>query len=141
MSDLTDYSEQQFRDWMSQGSSTATPPDPLYVSLHTSDPGETPDGSTEVSATQYSRQSVGSSNWNTLAPGDVSSNGHGFENAADITFSTANSNWGTITHVALWDGSTDSDNALASYALDTSRSVTDGDQAQFSSTNLSFVID
>jgi len=141
MSDLTDYAEQQMRDWMSQGTAPATPPDPLYISLHTSDPGETPDGSTEVSATNYARQSVGSAGWNTLAPADVSSNGHGFENANDIQFDPANSDWGTITHVALWDGSADTDNALASYAVDTSRAITSGDQAQFLAGALTFVID
>jgi hypothetical protein len=142
MTDLTDYTEQQFRDWMSQGTSTATAPDPLYISLHTSDPGESPDGSTEVSATNYSRQSVGSSGWNTQAPADfTNSDGYGFENASDVAFSTAGSSWGTISHVALWDGSSDTDNALASFALDSSRSVSDGDQVQFAATNLRFVID
>ena len=141
MSALTDYTEQQFRDWISQGSSTATPPDPLYVSLHTADPGEVPDGSTEVGATNYSRQSVGSSNWTTLAPADVSNDGHGFENGTTVQFDTASSSWGTITHVAIWDTSDTSGNALATAALDSSRSVGDGDQAQFGTGSLSFVID
>jgi len=142
MTDLTSYSQQEFRDWMSQGTATDTPPDPLYVSLHTSDPGETPDGSTEVSATNYSRQSVSSSGWNTLAPADfTNADAHGFENANSIQFDPANSSWGTVSHVALWDGSSASDNALASFALDSSRSVADGDQVQFAATNLSFGLD
>jgi hypothetical protein len=141
MSDLTDYAETVFRDWLSQGTSAPTPPDPLYVSLHTADPGESPDGSTEVSATQYSRQDVVSADWNTLAPGDVSSNGHGFENAINIQFNVANSDWGTVTHVALWNGTQNTDNAYASFALDSSRTINSGDQAQFAAGNLSFVID
>lgn len=141
MSDLTDYAETVFRDWLSQGTSAPTPPDPLYISLHTADPGESPDGSTEVTATQYSRQSVGSAGWNTLAPADVTSNGHGFENANNVQFNTANSSWGTITHVALWNGTADTDNVYAAFALDSSRSISSGDQAQFAAGNLSFVID
>lgn len=141
MSDLTDYAETVFRDWLSQGTSAPTPPDPLYVSLHTADPGESPDGSTEVSATNYSRQSVGSSGWNKLAPADLGINGHGFENANSVQFDTANSDWGTITHVALWDGTADTDNVYAAFALASSRSINAGDQAQFAAGNLAFALD
>lgn len=142
MSDLTDYAEQQMRDWMSQGTAPATPPDPLYISLHTSDPGETPDGSTEVTATNYARESLGSGNWNTLAPADFGSgNGHGFENAVDVQWDVAQETWGTISHVAIWDGSTDTDNALASFAIDNSKTIDTDDQVKFAAGNLSFQID
>lgn len=125
---------------MSQGVTTDTPPDPLYISLHTADPGESPDGTTEVSATNYDRQSLGSGNWSKLAPADVSSNGHGFENAVDVQFDVASSSWGTITHVALWDSLTGG-NALASYAVSNSKSIDAEEQVRFAIGELEFVID
>jgi len=136
MSDLTDYTEQVFRDWMSQGTSAPTPPDPLYIALHTADPGETPDGTTEVSASNYSRESLGSSNWGTL----TQNNAHAFQNATDVTYQVASSNWGTISHVSLWDGSSDTDNSLASFALNNSKTIESDDQVKFPSGNLTFEI-
>jgi hypothetical protein len=125
---------------MSQGVTTDTPPDPLYISLHTADPGESPDGSTELSATNYDRQALGSGNWTTLAPADVSSNGHGFENGVDVEFDPASSSWGTISHVALWDSLTGG-NALASYQVSNSKSIDTDEQARFLAGELKFVID
>lgn len=141
MSDLTDYAEAQFRDWMSQGTATDTPPDPVFVSLHTSDPGETPDGSTEVDSgtTSYARQSVAAgTGWNTVTSGDA----QGFENSGDIEFPEATESWGTISHVALWtadEGGTN-ENAMASYALDSTKAIDTGDQAVFRAGDLTFTI-
>jgi len=137
MSDATNYAEEQFINWMSQGTATDSPPDPLYVSLHTSDPGEDPDGSTEVGASEYNRQSVSSANWETYNSGDA----YGFRNANNIDFPEASSTWGTISHVSVWDGSSATDNALASYALDTSKAIEDGDQARFLAQELQFEAD
>ena len=137
MSDATNYTEEQIINWMSQGVAPDTPPDPLYVSLHTADPGETLDGSTEVGASEYNRQSVGSSGWETYTSGDAS----GFRNLNDIQFPEATSSWGTISHVAIWDGSANTDNALASYGLSVSKSIDDGDQAVFTAQGLTFETD
>lgn len=133
MTDLTNYSETTVRDWMSQGTN-ATAPANLYVALHTSDPGETPDGSTEVSAGDYSRVSTTTgTDWDTPT-NDV------FENNGEITFGVATSDWGTVSHVSLWDGSGTGDNCLAAFALDTSKSINTDDEARFADGDLSFTI-
>lgn len=138
MSDFTDYLETAIRDWLGTGSAFPTAPGTVYVSLHTADPGESPDGSTEVSAGDYSRQGVSTSGgWNTtLNPTTI-------ENANAISFTATSNNWGTISHVALWDGTADTDNTFASYALNNSVSI-DGsgsdDTLEFAAGDLSFEI-
>lgn len=136
MSDLTNYTEGQFRDWMSQGTATATPPDPLYVSLHTAAPGESPDGSTEVSATNYNRQDVtAGTGWNTPNEND-------FANANEITWQEAGELWGDVSHVGLWDDTAaNGGNCLAAFALDSTKTIDSGDQAKFNAGNLSFSLD
>lgn len=133
MSDLTDFAESTIRDWLSQGTSP-TAIDPIYVALHNSDPGDSPDGSTEVGAADYSRQSVSAgSGWNTPANGQ-------FDNANEIAFGVATNNWGTVSHVSLWDGSAATDNALAAFALNTSKAIDVDDEARFQSGDLSLTI-
>jgi hypothetical protein len=135
MSDLTNYTEGQFRDWMSQGTSVAAAPDPIYVALHTSDPGESPDGSTEVSATDYDRYSSSAgTDWDTPNEND-------FQNSNEFSFGVATNNWGTISHVSLWDGTSGTDNCLAAYGLNTSKEIDVDDEAKFQSGDLSFSLD
>ena len=68
----------------------------LYIGLYTSTPDDT-GGGTEVSGNNYSR--VQHESW------DVSSSGAS-ENTSDITFPTANGNWGTIIAFGIFDAST-----------------------------------
>ena len=135
MSDFTDYTEQAIRDWMSQGTAMPSAPTALEVSLHTADPTESPDGTTEVSEADYSRQSItAGSGW------DTTTNPTLFENANAVSFTATANNWGSITHVALSDGS---GNWLASYALNNSVSI-DGsgsdDTLEFAAGDLNFEI-
>lgn len=137
MSDFTDYTEQAIRDWFSQGTTMPAAPSTLYVALHTSDPGETPDGSTEVSAGDYARVGVtAGSGWNTITSGG----GSGFENASEVSFGEATNNWGTISHVSIWDASTGG-NPLAAYAVSSSKAIDTGDEAVFPAGDLSFTVD
>lgn len=133
MSDFTDYTENNVRDWMSQGSSMPSAPGTVYVALHTSDPGETPDGSTEVSGGSYAREGVSAgSGWST-------SQGS-FSNASTISFTQATGDWGTISHVSLWDASTNG-NCLAAFDLDSNVTINTNDTLEFNSGQLSFSID
>lgn len=135
MSDLTNYTEGVIRDWMSQGTDAPTAPGNLYVGLHTSDPGESPDGSTEVGAGDYARVSTtAGGDWNTPNEND-------FENASEVTFGETTNNWGDISHVSLWDGSSTSDNCLASYPLNSTKTVSSGDEPKFDAGDLSFSLD
>lgn len=138
MSDFTDYAETSIVEWMSQNTGMPSAPTDLYVALHTSDPGESPDGTTEVSAPDYSRVAVTTgSGWTTITSGDA----QGFENANEVDFGTTQNDWGTISHVSLWDGSSDTDNCLAAYALSSSGSAPSGVDVSFPAGNLSFTID
>jgi len=121
---------------MSQGTDMPTAPGNLYVGLHTSNPGNSPDGSTEVGASDYSRVSTTTgTDWNTTGTGGPS----GFENANELSFGEATNNWGTISHVSLWDSSSGG-NALAAFALNSSKTIDSGDEAKFNAGDLSFDI-
>jgi hypothetical protein len=127
MSDFTDYTETEIVEWLVGGTDMPTAHADVYVGLHTSDPGESPDGSTEVDAgtTSYSRvQTTAGTDWNL--------NADSFDNAVEIEFPEANGSWGNVSHFSLWDDTEgNSGNALAKSALDTSRDITDGDAPVF----------
>lgn len=92
-----------------------TSPTTVYVGLFTADPTDANTG-TEVSGGGYSRKSAAFS-----AP----SNGV-TSNSADITFDQATANWGTITHIGIYDAST-AGNLLYHSALTSSKTIETGD--------------
>ena len=135
MSDLTGYLEGQIADWIANGNTFDAAPGTLYISLQTADEGNNPDGTNEVSAAEYSRASATSSDLTVLS-GDGPTT---LENSNDISFGDPTNNWGTITHVGLWDGSSDTDNPIAFYALDSSKEVlADVDKVSFPAGELDF---
>ena len=129
MGDLTEYMATLIRDWMSQGEPMPNPPGSLYVSLHTNDPGD--NGDNEVDAPLYDREEE--SNWNPV----VIDNEIAFENAESMTWEIAENEWGTVTHVALWD---DSGNSLASYELENTKFYEEDDQVKFAEEQLNFKV-
>lgn len=140
MSDLTTYAEEQFLQWSFTGSSMPTAHSNVHIALHTSDPGDAPDGSTEVSAGDYDRASVSASttnftvNVNDGSPSEV-------DNDNEISFGVATSSWGTVTHFSVWDGSTSSDNPLWASDLAQSKSVESNDEIRFLAGDLTAQID
>jgi len=88
----------------------------VYVALFTSDPGDDNTG-TEVSGGSYARQSV-----TFAAP-----SGGATSNSGDITFPEATADWGTVSHVGIYDASTDG-NLLFHGALTQAKAVYSGDQ-------------
>lgn len=92
----------------------------VYVALFTAAPSDA-GGGTEVATGSYARVTV-TDGW-TVVAGDA-------ENTADITFPTASANWGTITHVGIFDASI-SGNLLFHGALTTPRTVNTGGEAKF----------
>lgn len=135
MSDFTKYTEGEIADAISQGTDF-TAPSNIYVGLHTSDPGNDPDGSTEVSASDYSRESTSAGgDWDIVATDGPTT----FENANEILFDAADNNWGTIEYVVLWDDSSDG-NALAVYDVSDPKQIDENDEARFPENDLSFDI-
>ena len=95
MAGFSDYLEQALLN-ATLRATAYTSPTKVYISLHTEDP--TDDGSKgEVSGNGYARQEIAFS-----AP---TSDGTGYKcvNSADVTFGDPTGNWGTITHLSLWD--------------------------------------
>lgn len=131
MSDFTDYTEGHILNWISQDIDMPSSPSSLFIALHTADPGETPDGSTEVSAGDYARYEE--SNW------DIS--GGSFENAGAIVIGTASNDWGVITHMSLWDGPTTGDNAIAAFPMTEERVINTDDPVTFDAGDISFTVD
>jgi hypothetical protein len=118
MSSFTDYTENLVLTWLFTGSS-ATRPTAWYVGLFTAAPSDT-GGGTEVTGNAYARTATGTMSISGTSPTNCT-------NDAAIEFAAASGgNWGTITHVAIFDAST-SGNMLGWAALTTSRTINDGD--------------
>jgi hypothetical protein len=130
MADLSDFAEEKLVKNL-VGDTDWAGPSNTYVALFTSDPGESGE-SGEVSASEYSRQSV---TWTANGTDTM-------ENSAEIQFPEATSSWGTVSHFGIYDGSaTDgSTNQLFSGALDTSQSVDSGVTAIIQAGDLSITL-
>jgi len=125
MAEFTDYFENAIIETMRATGITAAA---AYVALFTTattDAG----GGTEVSGGSYARELAGLS----AASGGASSN------AADITFTTATANWGTVTHVALYDAIT-AGNMLMHSILDASKTVNSGDTFKINAGDLDVTV-
>lgn len=137
MSDFTASSEDEVAAALF-GNTDMTGKANLYVGAHTSDPGNSPDGSTEVGATDYDRVQT--------APGDWSVSGNGPKTATndvDVEFAEAQNDWGTITHITVWDDTegASGETAYTKYALDSSVDINAGDILRFPANDITFDID
>lgn len=110
------------------GATAYTAPATLYVGLYTAAPSDT-GGGTEVSGTGYARQTA-----TFTTSGDTTSNDSAIE------FPTAGSNWGTVTHVGVFDAST-SGNMLVYGSLSTSKLVESGDVFRIPAGDLDISLD
>lgn len=118
MSSFTDYTENLVLNWLFTTNS-ATRPTAWYIGLFTAAPSDT-GGGTEITGNGYSRTATGTMTVSGTSPTNCT-------NSAAIEFPAASGgNWGTITHVAVFDAST-TGNMLGWAALTTSRTINDGD--------------
>ena len=129
MAALSDHAEALLLDWL-MTTDSATRPTAWYVALYTAAPSDS-GGGTEVTGNGYSRQSVAFAS--ATSPGGTTSN------TSDITFTAAGGDWGTITHIGIFDAST-SGNLLWHGAMTASKTVADGDTLQFSTGNIDLTI-
>ena len=132
MSEASDYVENQILNcYLNQTNITA--PTNIYVGLHTADPTDAGSGA-EVSGNGYARVEI------TDKFGTASGTGGSVSSNADITgFTASGGNWGSVTHIGIYDAST-SGNLLFHTALDSSATVNDGDSFQISSGNLTVTV-
>lgn len=118
MSSFSDYTENLVLNWLFTTNS-ATRPTAWYIALFTSAPSDT-GGGTEVSGSAYARVATGTMSVSGTSPTNCTNN-------SAIEFAAASGgNWGTITHIAIFDALT-SGNMLGWTALTTSRTINDGD--------------
>lgn len=118
MSSFSDYTENLVLNWLFTANS-ATRPTAWYVGLFTAAPSDT-GGGTEVSGSGYARKATGTMSVSGTSPTNCT-------NDAAIEFAAASGgNWGTITHIAIFDALT-TGNMLGWAALTTSRTINDGD--------------
>lgn len=129
MSAKSDYLENKFLDHV-LGNTAYSVPATVYVALYTATPNDA-GGGTEVSGNGYARASVtnNTTNWPNASGGSKS-------NGAAIQFAAASGgSWGTVTHFALFDAAS-AGNMLYYGALTSSKTINDGDQAQFAASTL-----
>lgn len=129
MSALSDSAEKLVLDWL-MTTGTATRPTAWFVGLFTAAPSDS-GGGTEVSTGGYSRKSV---TFNAASsPGGTTSN------SGVVTWTASGANYGTVTHVGIFDAST-AGNLLWHGALSSSKTVNDGDTIQFAAGNLTLTL-
>ena len=110
---FTNYLETEILDHVFAGAAY-TAPSTKYLALFTGAPGET-GGGTEVSGGGYARQTVA-----------FTTSGNTTSNNAAVEFPTATGNYGTVTHVGVYDAST-SGNLMAYAALSSNKTIETGD--------------
>jgi hypothetical protein len=128
VSAASNYLENKLIDH-SLGTTSFTAPSTVYVALFTSDPTDAGTG-TEVSGGGYARQSA---TFAAASSGSASTD-------ATVTFPTATGNFGTVTHVAIFDAVT-TGNMLFHGAVTTSKTIETGDTFQISTGNLTISLD
>jgi hypothetical protein len=128
MAEFTNYLENKLLDHVLRNVSY-TSPTTAYVGLFTDAPSDTGSG-TEISGNSYARVALSVS---TATSGVVTS-------SANVTFPQATGDWGTISHLAIFDALT-SGNMLMYTELTTSKVIGNGDIFQISSGNLTVTLD
>ena len=123
---FSDYLETKVLDHVF-GGTAYTAPSTLYVALFTAAPSDS-GGGTEVSGGAYARQTIAFT-----TSGDTTSN-----NAA-IEFPTATANYGTVTHVGVYDASS-AGNLMAWAALTSSKTIETGDVFRIPSGDLDITL-
>lgn len=105
-----------------------TRPTAWYLGLFTAAPGEA-GGGTEISGGSYVREAVTFS-----VTGDTATN------TAAIEWPVATADWGTITHIAVFDAST-AGNMIAYASLTASKTIATGDVLRIPANDLDVTLD
>lgn len=110
--------------------SAYTSPTAVYVSLHTANPDEDASGAEVTTVgTGYARQA-----------GTFSVTGNTATTTAAVEFPTATADYGTVTHVGIWDASS-AGNMLAYAALTASKAISTGDVFRIPTGDLDITLD
>jgi hypothetical protein len=108
----------------------------FYIALHTSDPGEAGNQSTnEIAYTSYARVAVARSGSGWTVSGDS------VQNAALIQFPQCTGGSGTASHFSIGLASSGAGNIMMSGALNSSLAISNGITPQFAAGSLTATID
>jgi len=110
------------------GGNAYTAPSTLYLSLHTANPDEDGSGA-EVSGGGYARQSMA-----------MTVTGNTASNDSAVEYPTATANYGTVTHVGVYDALT-SGNLLCYASLTSSKTIETGDVFRVPAGDLDITLD
>jgi hypothetical protein len=132
---LSDYLENAIINATLRGTTFPAPPASVYIALFTTSPGDAGTG-TEVTGGAYARSAVSTTGgWAAPSGGNGSTS-----NVADIVFTSATADWGTVTHIAIFDALT-TGNMLYWGALTTPKVVSNGDLVKFLAGTLVLTLD
>jgi hypothetical protein len=125
------------------GAAAYTFPTNVYVGLSTTTPDGTGTAGTgsfaEVTGGSYARVTVANNTTSFGAVSAATTAAISRTNATVVTFPAATANWGTVTHVGIFDAST-AGNLLAFGALTASNAISSGDTASFAVNQISFTL-
>ena len=127
MAEMSNYLENALINGTLRGT-TYTAPTTTYLALYTSDPTDADTG-TEVSGGSYVRQPITMG-----APSNGAST-----NSAAIEYPQCTADWGIVAYVGIRDALT-SGNLLYHTALDTSKTIANGDIFKITAGNLSVTL-
>jgi hypothetical protein len=132
MSSFSDYTENLALNYLFT-TNAVTRPTAWFVGLFTAAPTDA-GGGTEITGNGYSRKATGTISVSGTTPTIATNN-------AAIEFDPATGgNWGTITHVAIFDAAT-SGNMLGWAQLTSSRTINNGDVLRISAGDLDITLD
>jgi len=127
---FTDHAEDLTLKWLLT-TGTATRPTSWHVGLFTTDPGETGSG-TEITGNSYARTAAAFTVSGT-SPTEAT-------NSAAIEFPAASGNWGTITHIGVFDAASGG-NMLVHASLTASKTIGSGDVFRIPAGDLDITLD
>ena len=121
MAALTNYLEDQLGNWLFNNETFDSSPTSLWLALHTDHPVDGTEN--EVTSADYDRVETGLFDWETSGNQPLTA-----LLESDAVFDQAQSNWGTIRYVTIWDGPSTGDNPLIMGPVEIERTINDGDQ-------------
>jgi hypothetical protein len=128
---MSNYLEAKVLDHITGRAAFAAPS--IYIGLSMADPGEDAAGLAEPTGGSYARVAHnGTAKWAAAANGAAAT-------SAECTFPTATGDWGTITHMCIFDALTNG-NLLWSGAFAQAKDVLNGDTARIGSGQLTLTL-
>ncbi len=129
----SDFLEQRIIDFALRANAewTWTSPATVYVALFTTATDDT-GGGTEVTGGSYAREAVTFTSMSAVTDGHTS-------NVAEVAFTQATANWGTVSHIAVMDALT-SGNSLYHGALTAAKAVDTNDTFKIAAGDLDITL-